>query len=89
MAYPKFSLDEEEIEALLGSYLPFTEVVKVGSRRLEGLPRCRDRADRKFSLSAAYGKADVLVSGDRAFLGLSGRTPFGIESPAELKKRFL
>ena len=89
LAYPKFALAEEEIEALLGAYLPYVETVKVGSKGPKDLPRCRDPGDQKFLLLAAKGKAEVLVSGDRAPLELSGRTPFGIETPAQFKKRFL
>jgi putative PIN family toxin of toxin-antitoxin system len=89
LAYPKFSLDEEEIEVLLGSYLPYTEVVEVGTRAPKKLPQCRDPHDQKFLLLAWYGKADVLVTGDQAILELSDRTSFGIEQPAQFKKRFL
>lgn len=88
LAYPKFSLNEEEIETLLGSYLPHVETVRVGSKSPKDLPRCRDAEDQKFLLLAAEGKAEVLVGGDRALLELSGRTPFAIEAPAQFKKRF-
>jgi predicted nucleic acid-binding protein len=67
--------------------LPFTEVVKVGAKR-KVLPVCRDPEDQKFIHLAAYGSAEVLVSGDRAVLELSGQAPFAIESPAQFKKRF-
>jgi putative PIN family toxin of toxin-antitoxin system len=88
LAYPKFALDEEEIEILLGSYLPYSEAVKVSSRSPKDLPRCRDPEDQKSLLLALRGKAEVLVSGDRALLELSGTTTFGIESPAQFRKRF-
>ena len=89
LAYPKFRLNEEEIEILLRAYLPYTEVVEVQSGDIENLPSCRDENDQMFVSLAAAGKADVLVSGDQALLELVGYAPFTIETPAQFKKRFL
>jgi predicted nucleic acid-binding protein len=41
-----------------------------------------------FLTLAAAGKAEVLVTGDKALLGLTGRTGFAIETPALFKTRF-
>jgi putative PIN family toxin of toxin-antitoxin system len=89
MAYPKFGLKKEDIEVLLSAYLLYTEVVEVGSSEPQKLPLCRDPHDQMFLLLAGDGKAEVLVSGDRALLELSGKTPFQIETPAQFKRRFL
>ena len=88
LAYPKFKLHEEEIGILAGSYLQYVEVVEVDAVTIKGLPRCRDEADQVFLLLAAAGKAEVLVTGDRALLELAGRTEFAIETAAQFKKRF-
>jgi predicted nucleic acid-binding protein len=68
--------------------LPYVETVRVCSKSPKDLSRCRDAEDQKFLLLTAEGKAEVLVSGDRALMELSGRTTFEIESPAQFKKRF-
>lgn len=88
LAYPKFKLDEEEIEVLLGSYLPYAEVVSRSPEVPKGLPRCRDPKDQMFLVLAALGQAEVLVSGDDALLELSGKTGFEIEAPAHFLNRF-
>ena len=56
-------------------------------RRVRGLPRCRDRDDRKFLELASRGNAEVLVTGDAALLDLAGRVAFAIERPAGLRER--
>jgi putative PIN family toxin of toxin-antitoxin system len=89
LAYPKFKLQEEEIGVLAGSYLQYVEVVEVDALTMKGLPRCREEADQIFLQLAAAGKADVLVTGDRALLELAGRTTFAIETAVQFKERFL
>ncbi len=88
LAYPKFKLSQEEIEAALSAYLPYTEGVEVSLGETSDLPSCRDKDDQMFVSLAAASKADVLVSGDQAILELAGQTPFAIETPAQFKKRF-
>lgn len=46
-AYPKFRLTQDEIQTLLGAYLPFTEVVDTARAKVGNLPRCRDTHDQK------------------------------------------
>lgn len=86
LTYPKFDLDDEEIEIILAAYLPYTSVV-TGGARVAGLPKCDDPDDQKFLTLAAHGGADILVTGDRALLRLQGQTPFDIESPAQFRRR--
>lgn len=88
LAYPKFDLNEVEVQLLLATYLPYAEIITVGQRKSGRLPRCRDQDDQQFLSLAFWGKAEVLVTGDRALLELNGRTPFAIERPAEFRKRF-
>ena len=88
LAYPKFRLTQDDIQTLLGTYLPFTEAVNTASARTSRLPRCRDPHDQKFLVLAQEGKADVLVTGDQALLALARQTRFAIETPAMFRRRF-
>lgn len=83
LAYPKFQLKKEEIEALLAEYLPHTGPVAVSKR--QEFPRCRDSSDQIFVDLALEGRADVLVTGDRALLEMD--IGVAIESPADYKRR--
>ena len=89
LSYPKFRLDKEEIETLLGDYLPFIEIVEMSSGDPEDIPRCRDPDDQMFLALATAGKAEALVSGDQALLDLSDKVPFSIASPVEFRHRLL
>jgi predicted nucleic acid-binding protein len=55
LTYPKFLLDSDERETLLGDYLPFAEVAHLPDE-LPDLPlACRDRDDDLVVLAAAIG----------------------------------
>ena len=86
LAYPKFNLDDDDIEIILAAYLPFASVVSDRSR-VADLPICRDPDDQKFLTLASRGGAEVHVTGDRALLVLHGQTGFDIESPAGFRRR--
>lgn len=88
LAYPKFRLQVDEIQSLLGAYLPFTETIDTAKAKSTKLPRCRDPHDQKFLTLAQAGKANVLVTGDSALLTLAGQTRFAIETPATFRQRF-
>jgi len=88
LAYPKFKLSEGEVQTLLAAYLPFTETIDVNDDAIVDVPLCSDPDDQKFLRLAAIGRAEVLVSGDRALLELGKGLPFAIEAAAEFKKRF-
>lgn len=83
LTYPKFELDKVEIEALLADYLPFTQPVVVAPQPQS--PRCKDMDDQMFVDLAIQGRADVLVTGDRALLEMD----FGvtIEQAADYRRR--
>lgn len=87
LAYPKFRLSADEVQALLANYLPYAETVDTGTATLGRLPRCRDPHDQIFLTLAEVGKARVLVTGDSALLELSGRIRFVIETPADFRHR--
>lgn len=88
LAYPKFRLTQDDIQSLLGTYLPFTETVNTARAKTPRLPRCRDPHDQKFLVLAQEGKADVLVTGDQALLALARQAPFAIETPSMFRRRF-
>lgn len=88
LAYPRFRLTKEDVELLLSAYVPHSDLVDVGKLPAPRVPRCPDPADQMFLTLAAAGKAEVLVTGDKALLGLTGRTGFAIETPARFKTRF-
>jgi len=68
LAYPKFSLTEEEIESLVSEViLPFAQTVR--SPKFEK-QISQDRDDDKFLFCAKAAKADVIVSGDKHLLEL-------------------
>ena len=83
LTYPKFDLDKVEIEALLADYLPFTEAIAVSSQPQS--PLCRNLDDQMFVDLAIEGRADVLITGDRALLAMN----FGvvIENAAHFRRR--
>lgn len=70
LAYPKFRLSQEERNDLLADYLPYCKVVSPPAR-LPRAPKCPDPDDVPFLQLAVAGKADYLVTGDKALLGLA------------------
>jgi putative PIN family toxin of toxin-antitoxin system len=80
LAYPKFRLSVEEQNDLLAEYLPYCKVVALPARAPR-VPTCRDPGDVPFLQLALAGKADYLVTGDKALLGVAGRFPCPIVRP--------
>lgn len=70
LAYPKFRLDSEDREQLLGDYLPYCESVRVPDPP-PPTPPCRDPFDTPFLELALAGDADALITGDRDLLALA------------------
>ena len=85
LTYPKFDLDKMEIKALLADYLPFTEPVAVSPQPLS--PQCPDTDDQMFVDLAIQGRANVLVTGDRALLAMD--IGVAIEQAADYRRRLL
>jgi putative PIN family toxin of toxin-antitoxin system len=86
LSYPKFRLDEAEIQIALGAFLPYAEALERDPK--SDLPRCLDPHDQIFLDLALVGDATVLASGDRAVPEMAVRVPFAIESAADFRKRF-
>jgi len=86
LAYPKFSLTQDEIRAILEQeILPFFEVIEV----VEEVKRiCNDPADDKFISCALAASADYIVSGDKALIDLKQYKSVKIIKPSEFLKLF-
>lgn len=85
LGYPKFRLGIEEREHLLADYLPFCNVVTL-PRRASRAPACPDPDDLPFLQLAVAGKAEFLITGDKALLGLDRPASFEIVTPSRLVK---
>ncbi len=86
LAYPKFQLSEGEIKSLIEEeLLPFVQVIKPGTRiRVVE----RDPSDNKFLECAVAGKADVLISGDKALLAIRHYRRVRIQTPSRFLETF-
>ena len=86
LSYPKFHLTAEEIETLLGDFLPFSEPVDVPVALNEPtaqLPRLPDPDDCIFLQLAEAGTAEFLVTGDQDLLAVPTPGDYRIISPVE------
>lgn len=68
--YPKFKLTNEDQQELLADYLPYCTIVNVPAPPPQ-TPPCRDPFDVPFLVLAIAGKADYLVTGDKALLSVT------------------
>lgn len=84
LAYPKFSLSQEEINTIIeNEILPYFEVVEV-TREIKGV--CRHPADDKFISCALSASADYIVSGDRDLCDLNRYMSVRIITPSDFFK---
>ena len=81
LAYPKFRLAPKEQHDLLADYLPWAEVVTLGTR-LPRTPACRDPHDLPFLQLALAARADALVTGDADLHALVPLRSLVIVTPA-------
>jgi len=88
LTYPKFKLTGTDIENLLGDYLPFTKVIYATQHPEKPMPQCRDSHDQKFLHLAYAGKAEALITGDKALLELNKLTPFNILTASAFRKSY-
>ncbi len=86
LGYPKFQLNTAEVETALAACLPFAETVVVKGD-LGHLPQCSDPHDQMFVELAHVGRAEALITGDRALLELASETEFEILAPRDFKER--
>ena len=75
LTYPKLNLDAAAQQSIHADYRACCTVLP--SQRAEHisaiLPRCSDRDDQKFILLAVRGKADLLLTRDKALLKMAKR----------------
>lgn len=84
LAYPKFSLTENEIRTIIeDEVLPFFEVVAV-KEDING--SCRDPEDDKFLACAVSASADYIVSGDKDLCDMRGYKSIKIIKVADFLK---
>lgn len=84
LAYPKFRLTADDIEALLADYLPHGRSIHPLSEPANA-PRCRDADDQFFVNLVLAGNADYLVTGDKDLLALKGQLPCAVVTPADFR----
>ena len=83
--YPKFGLEDEEIDFLIYvEVLPYAEVINEVVEVNREI--CRDRDDIKFLECAVSGKADYIVSGDSDLISVGEIEGIKIITPAELRR---
>lgn len=73
LAYPQFGLAPERQRLALAEYRALAEDVPAAGPEADPLPRCADRDDQKFLELARDGRADWLVTADKALLRLARR----------------
>lgn len=86
LAYPKFKLSPEEMQAIIEQeLLPYIKPVKV--KNIVSVI-FQDPSDDKFLALAAAGKADYILSGDRHLLNLGSYSGARIFTPDEFLAQF-
>ncbi len=74
LGYPMFALTGDQQQAALAAYSAFvTQFAGPSAAVSVSLPRCKDRDDQKFLELARDGKAELLVTADKALLRLARR----------------
>ena len=71
--YPQFAVAPERQRQALAEYRRFAASVDAAPESPAPLPRCKDKDDQKFLELARDGKAEWLVTADRALLVLARR----------------
>ena len=89
IGYEKFRLGKAQLAEVAALYLPHVEIITVTEPARRKPPVCRDPGDQEFLALAHAGNADVIVTGDKALLELSGKTRFRIENPAAFRRRLV
>ena len=71
LSYPEFKLEAEKRERILADYAASVQMVAAAELAVLDLPQCRDGDDQKFLELARDGRADYLVTSDKALLRLA------------------
>lgn len=81
LGYKMFKLSDDQIAEGIAHLGPFIEWVTIDDAAIVSLPKCSDRDDQKFLNAALCGRADALLTYDRALLKLRKRVPFAVTKP--------
>ena len=81
LGYPMFKLEDDQIAEGLALLGPFIEWVQLDPEQTATLPKCSDRDDQKFVETAHCGRADALLTYDRALLKMRKRVSFDVLKP--------
>ena len=81
LGYPMFKLEDDQIAEGLALLGPFIEWVQLDPAQTATLPKCSDRDDQKFVETAHCGRADALLTYDRALLKMRKRVSFEVLKP--------
>lgn len=73
LAYPEFGLDAAGQAAAFAAYLALVEQVAPPLEAMAPLPECEDPDDQKFLEVARDGRAQCLITSDKALLKLARR----------------
>ncbi len=85
LGYRMFAIDDDRIHEAIAAIGPFIEWVTIDEAKTATLPKCSDRDDQKFLDAALCGKADAILTYDKALLKLRRRAlSFAIRKPEEL-----
>ncbi len=71
LSYPEFKLEAEKQGRILADYAASVQLVAAAGLAVLDLPQCRDGDDQKFLELARDGRADYLVTSDKALLRLA------------------
>jgi uncharacterized protein len=85
LGYSMFGLDDDQIQEAISLLGPFIEWVDIDEAHITSLPKCSDRDDQKFLNVALCGRADAIITYDKAVLKLRRKSlPFSICKPDEI-----
>jgi uncharacterized protein len=89
LCYRMFALDDDQIQAAIERIGPFIEWIAINAAQAATLPKCSDRDDQKFLEVALCGRADALITYDKALLKLRRRSlAFRISQPEQVADEF-
>jgi uncharacterized protein len=81
LTYPKFSLSNDEIKAIIEEeVLPYCDVTDI-TEKIEGV--CSDPDDDKFISCAVSASADFIISGDKALIAVKKYKSVKIIKPSD------
>ncbi len=85
LGYRMFDIDDNRIQDAIAALGPFVEWVTIDDAHAASLPKCSDRDDQKFLDVALCGRANAIITYDKALLKLRRRAiGFAICKPEDI-----